>query len=138
MIENLYKRKLLARNHVLTFAQFTGKTEADIEDMFEADFYLELVNEEFRNQLSQAITVTDLNLHHPRILVSIEAYLKKNPLKSGGFNHYRPARYFTENTGRLAQNLSAATLNRFEESLQSLECSTNIANATSNNLTLSG
>ncbi len=25
MVENLYKRKLLDRNHVLTFADFTGK-----------------------------------------------------------------------------------------------------------------
>ncbi|MGB6875872.1 MAG: AAA family ATPase [Candidatus Acidiferrales bacterium] len=120
MVENLYKRKLLARNHVLTFAQFTGKTEADIEDMFEADFYVELVNEEYKNQLSQAITAADLNLHHPRILVSIEEYLKENPLKTGGFNHYRPARYFMENTGRLAKNLSAATLYRFEEAFKAL------------------
>jgi hypothetical protein len=120
MIENLYKRKLLARNHVLTFAQFTGKTEADIEDMFEAGFYVDLVNEEYKNQLSQAIKLTDLNLHHPRILVSTEEYLKTNPLKTGEFNHYRPARYFTENTGRLAKNLSAGTLDRFEEAFKAL------------------
>ena|SRR5437773_8105760 len=43
-IENLYKQKLLQQNHVLTFSDFTNMKEADIEDMFEPDFYLELVN----------------------------------------------------------------------------------------------
>src|SRR5206468_10674075 len=46
-IENLYKRKLLHKSHVLTFAEFTGTAEADIEDMFDVAFYLKLVNGEY-------------------------------------------------------------------------------------------
>ncbi len=46
-IENLYKRKLLKRNKVLTFADFAEADEADIEDLFDPDFYLGLVNAEF-------------------------------------------------------------------------------------------
>ena len=81
-VENLYKRKLLDRNHVLTFVDFTGKAEADIEDMFDPDFYLRLVNEEYKNQLVNPITQTVLNMNYPRILVSIEDYLtKKRPEK---------------------------------------------------------
>lgn len=120
MVENLYKRKLLDRNHVLTFADFTGRAEADIEDMFEPDFYLQLVNEEYKNQLASPISQTALNMNYPRILVSIEEYLSKNPLKSGSFNHYRPARYFTENIGALAHDLSPATLDRFELAFKTL------------------
>jgi predicted ATP-dependent endonuclease of OLD family len=120
MIENLYKRKLLSKNHVLTFADFTGKSESDIEDMFEPDFYLKLVNAEYKKQLAKPIELADLNTHHPRILVSLEEYLGKHPLTSGSFNHYRPARYFMENSRKLGKTLSAATLARFEAAFKAL------------------
>jgi predicted ATP-dependent endonuclease of OLD family len=120
MIENLYKRKLLSKNRLLTFADFTGKSESDIEDMFEPDFYLKLVNEEYKKQLTKPVELADLNMHHPRIVVSIEEYLGKNPLTSGTFNHYRPARYFVENSRKLGKTLSAATLTRFEAAFKTL------------------
>jgi hypothetical protein len=34
-VENLYKRKLLAKKNVRTFAEFIGTAEADMEDMFD-------------------------------------------------------------------------------------------------------
>ena len=40
-IENLYKKKLLAKKNVHTFARYTGTSEADIEDMFEPQLYLD-------------------------------------------------------------------------------------------------
>jgi hypothetical protein len=120
MVENLYKRKLLARNHVLTFADFTGKTEADIEDMFEPDFFLKLVNEEYKAQLTGPLSLPPLNTRYPRLLVSIEEYLGKNPLKSGAFNHYRPARYFTEHIVTLSKEVAPATLDRFEQAFKAL------------------
>lgn len=120
MVENLYKRKLLAKNHVLTFAQFTGKAEADIEDMFEPEFYVGLVNEEYKKDLGQPLLFANLNVRQPRILVSIEDHFAKNPMKSDSFNHYRPARYFAENSGTLSKNLSAVTLDRFEEAFKAL------------------
>ena len=46
-IENLYKGKLRKKKQVLTFADFTGGTEADIEDMFATEFYIGLMNGEF-------------------------------------------------------------------------------------------
>lgn len=119
-IDNLYKRKLLKRNHVLTFADFTGQSEADIEDMFDLDFYLSLVNEEFRAQLFNLITSAELETRHPRCLVAIQEYLQKKPLRSGSFNHYRPARFFAENIGRLAQYLSPNSLDRFERAFKTL------------------
>ena len=54
MIEGLYKRKLLEKSHVITFANFTGTQEADIEDMFDEEYYLALVNGESRSPSEQA------------------------------------------------------------------------------------
>jgi len=121
MIENLYKKKLLEKSHVLTFGDFTGKSEADIEDMFEREFYVGIVNQEFATELPSAIDHTKLNASLPRILDAIEQHLTATPLKAGStFNHYRPARYFVENQGTLASQLSAATLSRFEAAFKAL------------------
>jgi hypothetical protein len=53
-------------------------------------------------------------------LVNIEEHLKANPLKTGGFNHYRPARYFAEGIATLAAKLDKPTLSRFEAAFEAL------------------
>jgi len=115
-IENLYKKKLLDKNNVLTFADFNGQKEADIEDMFDEDFYLNLVNAEYKGQLTKNVSKTAMKSKHPRMLVRLGAFFAEQPLKGGiGLSHYRPARYLAENIGSLAPKLSAETLERFEE-----------------------
>ncbi len=118
-IENLYKKRLLEQKNVLTFGDFTGKKEADIEDMFDVDFYLKLVNAEYKAALPKAIGVADLPKRE-RVLVAIEAYLHDAPLKESKFNHYRPARYFAEHIGTLTKSLSSDTLDRFETAFKRL------------------
>ena len=111
-IENLYKKKLLRKNHVLTYADFVSKGEADIEDMFDPKFYLKLVNGTF----GSSIKLANLPRIQPRILRRLDQYFDENPLKNGAsFNHYRPARYFTDNIGSLADELSERELDRFQQ-----------------------
>jgi predicted ATP-dependent endonuclease of OLD family len=119
-IENLYKSKLLKKKHVITFADFTGESEADIEDMFEVPFYLKLVNAEYAQVLKTPIQEADLNLQGGRrILAAIEEHLEKHPLKKNEkFSHYRPARYFFEQAASLTSELSPATVKRFEEAFK--------------------
>jgi predicted ATP-dependent endonuclease of OLD family len=117
-IENLYKKKLLKKSHVLTFADFTATAEADIEDMFDEAFYLRLVNEEFANALTAKVKTKDLTSRAPRILVRLEAFLSQNPLKAGQFSHYRPARYFAEKVTALS--VPTTTLDRFEAAFKAL------------------
>ncbi|QNI34971.1 ATP-binding protein [Alloacidobacterium dinghuense] len=118
-IDNLYKKKLLQQKNVLTFADFIGKKEADIEDMFEADFYLKLVNAEYKATLQKPITLSDLPKRE-RVLASLDSYLQTSPLKDAAFNHYRPSRYFAEHIGTLATKLSPETLDRFEAAFKRL------------------
>ncbi len=120
-IENLYKRKLLKKKNVITYGDFTGSTEADIEDMFDVNFYLELVNAEYQNDLSNPITEVGLISQAPRVLTRIEKYLQSNPLANDAkFNHYRPARYFAENSSSVSSRLSSETLDRFEKAFRTL------------------
>ncbi len=116
-IENLYKEKLLKQQQVLTYANFVEGKEADVEDMFDADFYLKLVNGEFETDL----TVDHLTKGPPRILIRLEKYFKNNPLPNGAqFNHYRPARYFSDNIGSLGNKLNEQTFARFEQAFSTL------------------
>ena len=116
-IENLYKSKLLNKQRVMTFADFTDGAEADIEDMFTPEFYLDLVNGEF----GTSISVANLAEGRPRILPRLEEYLKDNPLPGDmTFNHYRPARFFSENIGSLREELSDETVDRFQQAFDVL------------------
>ena len=118
-IENLYKAKLLAKKNVHTFAEYTGTSEADIEDMFEPQMYLDVFNGEYDKELVKPIMLQDLG-RHPRILGRIDSWLKANPLTTGAFNHYRPARHFAENIANLGPKLSNGTLDRFEAAFKKL------------------
>lgn len=116
-IEGLYKRKLLRKKNVLTYADYLQQSEADIEDMFEPEHYLELVNGAY----GTSIDLTDLPENHPRILRRLEDYLEGKPLPNdAAFNHYRPARYLSENIGSLEDKLSEQVLGRFEGAFKSL------------------
>ena len=118
-IEQLYKKKLLHKKNVTTFGDFTGRNEADIEDMFDVDFYLKLVNAEFKSGLAKPIAESDLPASDERIQVRLENFFKAKPLKKE-FNHYRPARYFVENVATLKGDLSKGTLDRFEAAAKAL------------------
>lgn len=113
-MEDLYRKKLLARKNVLTYADFLGQGSADVEDLFDRKFYLRIVNREFAGQLAASIDLGELNPSEPRTLRAIETHLKANPLKSGTFGHYRPARYFSENVGALWSEVSDEVKDRFE------------------------
>ena len=116
-IENLYKGKLLKKNQVLTFADFTGASEADIEDMFDPEFSMKLVNGEF----GVSLKLSQLSSTHPRILQRLEKRFEKHPLpKHTLFNHYRPARYLSENIGSLETELADETLDRFQRAFDAL------------------
>lgn len=111
-IENLFKKKLLEKKNVLTYAYFVPGDEADVEDLFEAGFYLKLVNGEYGSSISES----DLPSGPSRIIVRLEQYLEQHPLPNGAvFNHYRPARYFAEKIAVLASELTETQLDRFRQ-----------------------
>ena len=114
-IENLYKEKLLKKNQVLTFSDFIDGNEADIEDLFGADFYLELVNAEFGVDIRN----DDLPQISQRIIPRLEKHFENTPLPNKArFNHYRPARYLAENTGTF--QIPENVLDRFDAVFKAL------------------
>ena len=112
-IENMWRRKLVQKKQVLTYADFVDAREADVEDVVGTAFYLELVNAEYAAVLGEPVAEKDLKSKHPRITVCLEEHFAENPLSSGvTFNHYRPARYLAEKVGDLT--VPPGVLDRFE------------------------
>lgn len=116
-VENLYKKKLLKKNKIITYADYIEGDEADIEDMFDAEFYVGLVNLVYKSSVSLSESQKD----HPRILRRINECIYKHALPDNAtFNHYLPARYFSDNIASLEKNMSKDTLHRFQEMFDSL------------------
>ncbi len=112
-IENMWRRKLVKKKQVITYADFVDAKEADVEDVLGTAFYLKLVNAEYASALGEPISAKDLKSKNPRITVRLEEHFADTPLRADmAFNHYRPARYLAEKVGNL--KVPAAVLDRFE------------------------
>lgn len=111
LLKNLVKERLMEKKKVLTYAKFTGSEHADIEDLFGVEFYLSLINSEFKGC---SLSLSDLADENPRILRRLSPHVGKLGGKNGRFNHYRPARYLAENLTRLEKEMPSEALDRFE------------------------
>jgi len=103
-LASMVDHHLLEPNRLLAITSITGTREADVEDMFEPAFYLQLLKAAGGADLKQPqLTGGD------RITKRIERAIGKP------YDHYSPARYFLENQVTLLPKVDAATLDRFEE-----------------------
>jgi len=104
--QQLIKQKILLQKNLLNFAQYTEADEADLEDLFDRDFYLELVNKEFKKEINLA----EFKPNIKRVLVALKPFFDGK-----SFNHYRPARYLSEHLGNLEEQISDVVIDRFEK-----------------------
>jgi len=98
-----------------TYAEFTDSEEAGIEDLFEEDFYLNLVNAVYAEALNRPLSRKHLGGHHRRIAAKVADYIQSAlPDKEMNFDRMKPAEYFTVHSAELRDSLSSETLLRFE------------------------
>lgn len=101
-IATLVSRGLLESEHVVPLTEFTETNEADIEDMFETDWYLNLL------RLSGTCPVTESDLSGGgRIVKRIEALLGHR------YDHFAPANYLLRSRNNLLDGFDEATEDRF-------------------------
>jgi hypothetical protein len=105
----------LAANGLIEIAQFTGTPDADIEDLFDRAFYLELVNLAYTTELPAPITPADLNPHDPRIVRQIDAYFRKHQIAGGKFSHLRPASTLLREQATMVTKINATTIAAVEQ-----------------------
>jgi hypothetical protein len=111
-VRRLRDNDQLARNGLVEIGEFTGGGDADIEDLFDRDFYLELVNRAYAGELPQPVTPADLSPGDPRIVHAIEGYFRQHGIADGKFNHYRPAAVLLREQASLVPRIADTTINR--------------------------
>lgn len=90
-VRRLQETKQMQPKALIELGEIVGQKNADIEDLFDLDFYLGLVNQAYQSHLRQPITANDLNNDNPRVVGRIEQYFRDNNVNQGQFDHYRPA-----------------------------------------------
>lgn len=103
--QQLMKQKLLKRKQLFVCSQYVDSAQADLEDFFDREFYIKLVEDEF----GMTIDISDVNPLIPRILVAL-----KPAFGNKQFNHCRPARLLSEKLADYADSISDEVLTRFE------------------------
>ena len=118
-IENLKKADILKAGHFYTCADFTGQAEADVEDLFAPDLFVEMLNGAYKPPAANIVTAANLMAANPtpRIVKKAEALFKLMPAAVPEFNHFGTARWLLENPSLLDGDSPAviATLDRFEK-----------------------
>ncbi len=121
-VESLRTSTLLKAGRVLTFAEITGKAEADVEDMLGVDLYVSILNAGFELTGKETLTAAGLGVGAAdRLLPKVEDAFRVMPGTVASFDHYKPAAFLIANMPAFAgaQGMSDA-LARFEALFQQL------------------
>ncbi|TDC64137.1 hypothetical protein E1200_20890 [Actinomadura sp. GC306] len=113
-VKHLRDNDRLAANGLVQISEFTGTADADIEDLFERDFYVELVNRAYEQHLTSPITTGDLNANDPRIVRQVEDHFRKHNIAGGKLDHFKPAAVLLRKQHEVLaeQPIDDATINR--------------------------
>jgi len=102
-IGELINKGLIKSSKYLTPADFLNKSEADIEDLFEIEDYLNLYNEAFGDSLKES----NLNGN--------DQIVKRITRARNNYDHGKPADLLLRNSEKKLSKLSDGTLHKFEE-----------------------
>lgn len=118
-IENLKKAEILKAGHFYTCADFTNQAESDVEDLFDPDLFVEMLNGAYKPPAANAVTKSALMAVAPtsRIVKKAEALFKLMPATVAEFDHFGASRWLLENPSVLDADTPTvnSTLERFEE-----------------------
>jgi hypothetical protein len=119
-IDALRRSKIIRDGRLMTFAEILGVPEADVEDVFDQDLYLSIVNQAFELTGGDKLTVAKLEAAAPdtgRLVKRVEAAFRLLPPSAPEFDHYTPADWLVRNPTTLdGAGLGVdETLNRAEK-----------------------
>lgn len=93
-LENVKRLEVLKSGAVLTAAEFTGKDEADTEDLFDPEIFLDIVNRAYSLTGKKRLTLEKLNdvqESSNRVVKKVEAYFRVLPESIPMYDHFTPA-----------------------------------------------
>jgi hypothetical protein len=118
-MDDLITNNHLHKNRLFTYANFLEEKEADVEDLFEENDYIEIVKTCYSEQLDgQTLDISSIK--HPRIIERIKGAFKVLGLNHSDFSHYRPARELMKNPKLQKKIYRKAVLDRFEAAFEAI------------------
>lgn len=113
------KEQILKAGHFFTAADFVGQEEADVEDIFSPELFVEILNGAYSPPANYVVTTDSLATASSsmRIIKKAEDLFKLMPPEVNEFDHFAPARWLLENASILDDDSPAVTqtLDRAEE-----------------------
>lgn len=124
-LEALKKSEIIKSGGVLSIADFVTQEEADIEDLFDAALYCEIVNGTYDLKGGQELDPAKLlaaDLNTERQVKKAEAYFNVLPEPTPLYNHFTPASWLLANPGKLSGDAAPvlATLEKAEALFKAL------------------
>lgn len=100
-IEDMKRSAILRAGHLYTMADFLGRPEADIEDMFEPEVFASILNGTYELQDPHKATKEKLLAAKPqteRLVKQADAFFAVMPPSVPEFDHYAPASWLITNS----------------------------------------
>ncbi len=122
-LDELHKAALLEQDRIILATEVAGKEEADIEDFFEPEVFVDLINKTYRLSGEHQLTIEKLDqadTNTQRLVKKTEAYFRLLPAGVPEFSHFDPSMYLLQHPEVLKGKSKAvqATLDRFEAAFE--------------------
>lgn len=123
-ITRLRESNLIPTQQIFTVADFTGKDESDIEDFFEPELYVNIVNCAYKLNADHAIQAEHLQQENAstRLVKQVEDLFRTKPSEVPEFDHYTPSYWLNSNGVILKEDSDkvSKTLERFENAFKAV------------------
>lgn len=103
-LDQLKRTNILPEGRIMNYAEVLGLPEGDVEDLFDVEVYLGIVNDAFALKAAQKLTVAKLDKVAPppgRLVKRVEAAFRLLPPEVAEFDHFTPADWLVRNPGIL-------------------------------------
>jgi len=111
-VERINRSNETSEENAVKWVEVTRVRDADIEDLFEPNFYLKLVNLAYHDELEDPLTMKAISESNPRIVERIKSHFNSAQIAGGNFDRYRPASYLLENFDKLKYDISEDTIGK--------------------------
>jgi predicted ATP-dependent endonuclease of OLD family len=108
-LKRLRETGQLDESGLIQIGDVTETADADVEDLFDPAFYLQLVNAAYKDELPKKLTLKELG-PGSRVAKRVEAKFKD--LGIDRFSHLRPATHLLREKGELLDKIPEGTLDR--------------------------
>jgi len=122
-VDKLRRSDIMKAGQFFTVADFLSQSEADVEDLFAPELFVDILNGAYAPPSTHQVTVeslTNADVNTPRLVKKAEALFRLMPAEVNEFDHFGPARWILENPDVLDQETPSVleTICRFEHLVQ--------------------